>query len=336
MDANVLLVCEFYFSDSNTDTQEEHIDKINNVWLHEHPTIEHGVVIDGLTKRVFMFDAPNGPISECSFEEFLLFFKQYVFSKASQMTDAQYAMADLRYDFMWRYNHGSDEQQQKCSEQYHEFLVKRSEAEEEAIKQWCVQHGVPSSYCDTDTNRKLDQALINAKRLYSSGFINDIPIGTTEGLIQIHRFIFEGVIPSAGALRTRNVSIFTTKNKFRFASSVYLKSALKEVERMPEDTLKHIVQKFVEMNICCPFEDGNGRTIRIWLDMMLKRSLGKMVNWKSASGFHFDEAFKRAPFDDYDLRFVLSSNLTNDVNNINVITENLEYSFWNYKLYFDD
>ena len=105
---------------------------------------------------------------------------------------------------------------------------------------------------------------------------------------------------------------------------------------MPEDTFEHIVQKFVEMNVCHPFLDGNSRAIRIWLDMMLKRSLGKMVNWKSASGFHFDEAFKRAPFDDYDLCFVLSSNLTNDVNNINVITENLEYSFWNYKLYFDD
>ena len=124
------------------------------------------------------------------------------------------------------------------------------------------------------TQNELDaKSLVNAKQLFLSGAINDIEVGTVKGLQAIHKALFGGLYDFAGQIRTKNIA----KGGFRFANSLYLKEVLSAVEKMPESTFEEIIAKYVEMNVAHPFMEGNGRSTRIWLDMILKKNLGKVV-----------------------------------------------------------
>lgn len=169
-----------------------------------------------------------------------------------------------------------------------------------------------------------ERSLENAYRLFTSGDARKMEVGTTAGLLKIHRYLFGGLYGFAGRLRTKNIS----KGGFRFANALYLKEILKQIDAMPEDTLDKIVAKYVEMNIAHPLMDGNGRAMRIWLDMILRKRTGKIVDWRRIDKERYFEAMERSPIDDGELRNLLEASLTEDVDNHEVIFEGLDQSYY--------
>lgn len=168
------------------------------------------------------------------------------------------------------------------------------------------------------------KSLEKAYRLFESDDINKIEIGTTKGLNQIHSYLFKGLYDFAGKVRNKNIS----KGGFRFANSIYLNEILVKIEQMPENTFEEIVAKYVEMNIAHPFMEGNGRTMRIWLDMILKTKLKKLVNWQYVDKTLYLQAMERSPINDLELRTLLNSNLTEEINNREVIFKGIEQSYY--------
>jgi len=167
-------------------------------------------------------------------------------------------------------------------------------------------------------------SLQNAYRLFETGEIDRIEVGTTRGLQDIHRYLFESLYDFAGEIRTKNIS----KGGFRFATALYLKEILVKIEEMPERTFQEIIGKYVEMNIAHPFMEGNGRTMRIWLDMILKTRLGKVVNWQFIDKKLYLQAMERSPVNDLEIRTLLAENLTDDVNNRDIIFKGIEQSYY--------
>ena len=183
-----------------------------------------------------------------------------------------------------------------------------------------------ATYCrNVSLNYSLNSFVIVKDCFYlESGDIHKMPVGTTAGLQQIHHYLFDGLYAFAGVIRDKNIA----KGGFRFANSLYLEAALAAVEKMPEDTFEHIIAKYVEMNVCHPFMEGNGRATRIWLDMMLKRSLGKVVNWQYVDKDQYLLAMERSPINDLELRYLLNQNLTPDTENREVIFKGIEQSYY--------
>ena len=149
-----------------------------------------------------------------------------------------------------------------------------------------------------------------ALELYDKKILDSFEIGTFAGLKDIHGYLFQDVYPFAGKLRTVNIA----KGHFRFAPVLYLEDALRNIDKMPQDTFEHIIEKYVEMNVAHPFREGNGRSTRIWLDCILKNELGKVVDWSKIDKEDYLFAMERSPVRNKEIMLLLKEALTNQTN----------------------
>lgn len=168
------------------------------------------------------------------------------------------------------------------------------------------------------------KSLESAYRLFESGEITNVEIGTTKGLQQIHNYLFDKLCDFAGQIRKKNIS----KGGFRFANALYLNEILVKIEQMSENTFEEIIAKYVEMNIAHPFMEGNGRTMRIWLDMILKKRLKKVVNWQFVDKTLYLQAMERSPVNDLEIKTLLSNNLTEEIDNREIIFKGIAQSYY--------
>lgn len=175
-----------------------------------------------------------------------------------------------------------------------------------------------------NTNEIDKLSLEKAQALFASGDIDRIEVGTVRGLCEIHRRLFGGLYDFAGKVRRLNIS----KGGFRFANCLYLDAILPVIEKMPESTFEEIIAKYVEINIAHPFMEGNGRAGRIWLDMMLKKRLGRVVDWSAVDKSAYLQAMERSPVNDLELRALLLPALTDKVNDREIIFKGLDQSYY--------
>ena len=163
-----------------------------------------------------------------------------------------------------------------------------------------------------------------AYAMFESSFINSIEVGTTKGLQQIHAYLFGGLYDFAGQIRQKNIS----KGGFPFASSRFLGNTLMKTEEMPETTFDEIVDKYVEMNIAHPFMEGNGRSTRIWLDLILKKRLKKCVDWSKISKQDYMNAMMLSPTKSSVLKTLLEKALTTKINDREMFMKGIDYSYY--------
>lgn len=147
---------------------------------------------------------------------------------------------------------------------------------------------------------------LKALELFDTNKINEFEVGTTKGLCDIHKFLFNEIYSFAGEIREVNLA----KGNFRFAASMYLKDVLFKIDSMPEDTFENIIKKYIEMNIAHPFREGNGRSTRIWLDMILKNRIGKVIDWSKIDKEEYILAMERTPIKDTEITILLKDALT--------------------------
>ena len=160
--------------------------------------------------------------------------------------------------------------------------------------------------------------------LFESGTLDTLPVGTFSALQAIHKYLFGDIYDFAGKLRTVNIA----KSNFRFAPLIYLEAALANIDKMPQSTYDEIIEKYVEMNIAHPFREGNGRSTRIWLDLMLKKGISKVVDWSKVDKEDYLLAMERSPIKDTEIKVVLRSALTSDINNRELYMKGIDHSYY--------
>ena len=164
---------------------------------------------------------------------------------------------------------------------------------------------------------------LRALELYDAGLLGTFEVGIFAGLAKIHGWLFQDVYEFAGEPRTVNIS----KGSFRFASVMYLSSALKAIDGMPQSTFDQIVEKYVEMNVAHPFREGNGRSMRIWLDCMLRSELGLVVDWSRVDGEDYLLAMERSPVRDKEIKLLLEEALTDAIADRQVYMKGIDASY---------
>ncbi|MGN0973555.1 MAG: protein adenylyltransferase Fic [Bacilli bacterium] len=172
---------------------------------------------------------------------------------------------------------------------------------------------------------------IKALELFDLNKINQFEVGTFRGLSKIHEYLFSEIYYFAGQIRKDNIA----KGNFRFASSMYLEEVLSKINKMPQSTFDEIIKKYVEMNIAHPFREGNGRSTRIWLDMMLKKELNKVVDWSKVEKEEYLLAMERSPVKDTEIKILLEQALTDNVDDRTVYMKGIDasYSYEGYNTY---
>lgn len=169
-----------------------------------------------------------------------------------------------------------------------------------------------------------EQSKNKAYDLFESGIINDIEVGTVNGLRQIHAYLFGGLYDFAGQIRKLNIS----KGGFVFASVGYLRETLSTIEKMPEENIEQIVKKYVEMNVAHPFMEGNGRTTRIWLDLILKKNLYKCVDWSKIDKTKYLQAMELSVVDYSNILTLIENALTDRINDREIFMKGIDYSYY--------
>ena len=163
-----------------------------------------------------------------------------------------------------------------------------------------------------------------AIELFESGYMDTLQPGTFDALAKIHGFLFDEIYGFAGVIRKVNIA----KGSFRFAPVMYLESALQNVEKMPQSTFDEIVEKYVEMNIAHPFREGNGRSMRIWLDLIFKKELGMVVDWSRIDKEDYLLAMERSPIRDIEIKHLLKEALTDKTDDRDVYMKGIDHSYY--------
>ena len=162
-----------------------------------------------------------------------------------------------------------------------------------------------------------------AKKMFETGYLNTLKPGTFETLKIIHKYLFEEIYEFAGQLRKVNIA----RGNFRFTPLTYLEEAIKNIEKMPQSTYEEIIEKYVEMNIAHPFREGNGRSTRIWLDLILKKELNVVVDWSKVDKTDYLLAMERSPIKDLEIKEVLKQGLTDKINDREVYMKGIDNSY---------
>jgi cell filamentation protein len=163
-----------------------------------------------------------------------------------------------------------------------------------------------------------------AKRLFVSGDINKVEVGTFTGLALIHAYLFEDIYAFAGKIRDVNIA----KGNFRFAPLMYLEASLKHIDAMPQGSFEQIVEKYVEMNVAHPFREGNGRATRIWLDLMLKKEIQQVVDWNRVDKEEYLSAMQRSPVKDLEIKALLNTALTHQIHDRTLYMKGIDISYY--------
>ena len=163
-----------------------------------------------------------------------------------------------------------------------------------------------------------------ALELFEAGYLDTLTAGTFEGLSLIHKYLFGEIYEFAGKMREVNIA----KGNFRFAQLCYLQEALDNIDKMPQKDFDAIIEKYVEMNIAHPFREGNGRATRIWLDLILKKELGKVVDWRLVDKEDYLLAMERSPIKDIEIKHILKNALTDQINSLEMYLSGIDISYY--------